>query len=67
MPAGVAAVARHDREPTPAERAIERARHVLPDQGPMGVCLHQNTLHASRHRPLHEGVPAGAALPGARP
>ncbi len=49
------------------ERALEHARHVLPDQGPIGVFVHHNTLHAFQHRPFHEAVPAGAALLGARP
>ncbi|MBK8645894.1 MAG: DUF2309 domain-containing protein [Gemmatimonadetes bacterium] len=49
------------------ERALEHARHVLPDQGPIGVFVHHNTLHAFQHLPFHEAVPAGAALLGARP
>ena len=51
----------------PISRAIARARGVLPDQGPIGVFIHQNTLHAFQHLPFHEGVQAGADALGAEP
>ena len=51
----------------PYDRALARARGVLPDQGPIGVFIHHNTLHAYQHLPFHEGVQAGAADLGARP
>src|SRR6187399_688537 len=51
----------------PVDRAIARARGVLPDQGPIGVFIHHNTLHAYQHLPFHEGVQAGAEALGARP
>ncbi len=51
----------------PVERAIARARGVLPDQGPIGVFIHHNTLHAYQHLSFHEGVQAGADALGARP
>lgn len=51
----------------PLERALARARGVLPDQGPIGVFVHHNTLHAYQHLPFHEGVQAGADALGARP
>ncbi|MGE3889615.1 MAG: DUF2309 domain-containing protein [Vicinamibacterales bacterium] len=51
----------------PIERALERARGVLPDQGPIGVFIHHNTLHAYQHLPFHEGVQAGAEALSARP
>lgn len=47
--------------------ALEQAHHILPDQGPIGVFIHHNTLHAYQHLPFHQGVQAGAALLGARP
>jgi hypothetical protein len=51
----------------PISRAIARARGVLPDQGPIGVFIHHNTLHAFQHLPFHEGVQAGADALGAEP
>lgn len=51
----------------PVARALERAAGILPDQGPIGVFIHHNTLHAFQHLPFHEGVQAGAAALGARP
>ena len=57
------APASHD----PIDRALAGARGVLPDQGPIGVFVHHNTLHAFQHQPFHDGVQAGAALLGARP
>ena len=52
---------------TPIARAIARAHGILPDQGPIGVFIHHNTLHAFQHLPFHDGVQAGAALLAARP
>lgn len=56
-------------EPTgdPVVRALARAAGVLPDQGPIGVFIHHNTLHAYQHLPFHEGVQQGAEALGARP
>ena len=51
----------------PLARALARAAGVLPDQGPIGVFVHQNTLHAYQHLPFHEGVQAGADALGAEP
>ena len=51
----------------PVQRAIERAHTMLPDQGPIGVFVHHNTLHAFQHLPFHEGVQKGAELLDARP
>jgi uncharacterized protein YbcC (UPF0753/DUF2309 family) len=52
---------------SPIAAALRRAHGVLPDQGPIGVFVHHNTLHAYQHLPFHDGVQAGAALLGARP
>ncbi len=59
----------HDASPSadPVVRALTRAHGVLPDQGPIGVFVHHNTLHAFQHLPFHEGVQQGAAIIGARP
>ena len=51
----------------PVARALERARGILPDQGPIGVFVHHNTLHAFQHLPFHQGVEAGASALSARP
>lgn len=51
----------------PIARAVARAHDILPDQGPIGVFIHHNTLHAFQHLPFHEGVQAGARELGARP
>lgn len=51
----------------PIARALARAHGILPDQGPIGVFVHHNTLHAYQHLPFHEGVRAGAEALGARP
>ena len=48
-------------------RALAHAHHVLPDQGPIGVFIHHNTLHAYQHLAFHEGVQRGARELGARP
>ena len=51
----------------PIDRALGSARGILPDQGPIGVFIHHNTLHALQHLPFHEAVVEGARLTGARP
>ncbi len=51
----------------PIARALVRAAGVLPDQGPIGVFIHHNTLHAYQHLPFHQAVQEGAAALGAEP
>ena len=51
----------------PVARALVRAAGVLPDQGPIGVFVHHNTLHAYQHLPFHQGVQEGADALGAEP
>ncbi|HEY6508040.1 MAG TPA: DUF2309 domain-containing protein [Vicinamibacterales bacterium] len=51
----------------PVDRALARAHGVLPDQGPIGVFIHHNTLHAFQHLPFHQAVQMGADQLGARP
>ena len=48
-------------------RALTRAALVLPDQGPIGVFIHHNTLHAYQHQHFHDAVVEGAHLVGAEP
>ncbi len=57
----------HEGIADPIARAVDRAAGVLPGQGPIGVFVHHNTLHAFQHMPFHQGVQAGAAALGARP
>ncbi len=55
---------------TPASRlahTVGHLAHFLPAQGPIGVFIHHNTLHAFQHLPFDEAVRAGARTFGAQP
>jgi uncharacterized protein YbcC (UPF0753/DUF2309 family) len=47
--------------------AIEHAAHLLPAQGPIGVFVHHNTLHAFEDRPFERAVVDAARIFGAEP
>lgn len=49
------------------ERAVKHAAHLLPRQGPIGVFVHHNTLHAFEDRPFEQAVVEAANLFGAEP
>lgn len=48
-------------------RAVEYAAHLLPVQGPIGVFVHHNTLHAFEHLSFEDAVVHAAQLFGAEP
>lgn len=48
-------------------QAIDHAAHLLPMQGPIGVFVHHNTLHAFEHLPFEEAVIEAGRLFGAEP
>lgn len=56
--------------PTRVDRlcsALARAAHLLPRQGPIGVFVHHNTLHAFEHLPFEDAVKQAGQLFGAEP
>lgn len=49
------------------QEALEAAAHVLPAQGPLGVFIHHNTLHALEDQPFEQAVVEGGRLFGCEP
>jgi uncharacterized protein YbcC (UPF0753/DUF2309 family) len=47
--------------------AIDHASHLLPIQGPIGVFIHHNTLHAFEQEPFEQAVLHGAETFGCEP
>ncbi|HLK49683.1 MAG TPA: DUF2309 domain-containing protein, partial [Bryobacteraceae bacterium] len=47
--------------------AVQHASHLLPRQGPIGVFIHHNTLHAFQHLRFEQAVIEASQLFGAEP
>jgi uncharacterized protein len=51
----------------PLMRVLDRLAHLLPQQGPISIFIHHNTLHAFEHLRFEEAVEQAAAQLGREP
>jgi len=58
---------KHDSDSDLVDQALHTASHLLPDQGPIGVFIHHNTLHGFQKLRFHDAVQQASALSGTRP
>jgi hypothetical protein len=49
------------------QEAVERTAHLLPMQGPIGVFIHHNTLHAFEDMPFERAVVEASQVFGTEP
>lgn len=60
-------VSDHDVPKYELQHWVDHAAHLLPAQGPIGVFVHHNTLHAFQHKPFDEAVAEASRLYGRQP